>query len=196
MKQKGLLTEVIQNRRAFLIPEDPNTLVKRAEDEAREAQQAIVHMQELVPELMTIFNAPGSKAKIKYYQGIDGLKKLYNDTLIPNSTLRGFLDADKVIAVMGDWIWGYLERRVEMKMKYQVIAKRGAWEKDLHINHREQGRSVKFVGDVKFDTEIDIYANKVSIYSFRPPYAGIIIEDYAIHNTVKSIWQLLWDSLK
>jgi len=83
-----------------------------------------------------------------------------------------------------------------MNVDYHVIAKSGEWQKNTRVKHKPQKRFVKIVDDVKFDTEIDIYSNKVSIYSFRPPYAGVIIEDQAIHQTIKSVWKLLWDRLK
>lgn len=97
---------------------------------------------------------------------------------------------------MGDWIFEYVEERLKINMDYYVIANHGLWEKNSKIDNKKQKRSIKFVDNAKFDTEIDIYSNKISVYSFRPPYAGVIIEDQAIHQTLKSIWQSLWDNLK
>jgi len=196
LKTKGLLTEIKKNHKTLLIPEDPHSLIENRKNQIKEIGEQIGDIENIIPDLMAIYNAPGHKAKIKYYQGIDGLKKLYNDTLIPNSTLYGFIDADKAIKTMGDFIWEYLDNRVKIGMDYKVIGKPGKWEEDPHIDHEAQKRSVKYVKpQTRFDTEIDIYSNKVSIYSFKPPYAGIIIEDIAIHNTLKSIWKLLWDNL-
>ena len=57
-------------------------------------------------------------------------------------------------------------------------------------------KEMKITKDVNFDTEINIYENKTAILSFQRPYAGVIIEDIAIAQTLKSIWQMLWNNLK
>src|SRR3989339_61706 len=178
LKAKGLITEIKQNQKTLLIPEDPHVLIANRQDQ-------IKNLEKLIPDLMAIYNVPGNKAKITYYQGIEGLKKLYRDTLIPDSTLYGFIDIDKCMAVMGDWIFEYVEERKKLNMNYYVIGNHGAWENDTRVDNKKQKRQIKFATNVKFATEIDIYANKVAIYSFKAPYAGVIIEDQAIHQTLK-----------
>jgi len=42
-----------------------------------------------------------------------------------------------------------------------------------------------------FETEVNIYGNKVALISFRRPYAGVIIEDRAIAQTLKSVWKVI-----
>lgn len=195
LKTKGLVSEIKQNNRTLLIPEDPHALVANRREEIKKTEGQIKNLEEIIPNLMSIYNVPGNKAKIKYYQGIEGLKKVYRDTLIPGSTLYGFIDIDKCFAAMGDWILEYVDERLKLNMDYQVIGNHGAWENDPRIDNKKQKRNIKFASNVKFDTEIDIYANKVAIYSFREPYAGVIIEDQAIHQTMKSIWKLLWENL-
>lgn len=196
LKSRGLISEAKKDFKNILIAEDPHTLIENQKKIIREKENQINSLEEILPQLMATFNKPGSKAKIQYFQGMKGLRKLYNDTLIPNSTLYGWIDIDPVVEVMGDWIWTYLKKRIEINMNYKVIAKAGKWQKGTKVNNSTQLRETKIVKDIQFDTEIDIYANKVSIYSFKPPYSGIIIEDIAIHNTMKSIWQLLWNNLK
>lgn len=196
LKSHGLISEIKKNRKTLLLPEDPHALILNRQDQIKKTEEQIKSLDNLIPGLMAIYNAPGSKAKITYYEGIEGLKKLYRDTLIPNSSLYGFIDIDKCLAAMGDWIFEYVDERLKINMDYFVIANHGLWEKNSKFDNKKQKRSIKLVNNAKFDTEIDIYSNKISIYSFRPPYAGVIIEDQAIHQTLKSIWKLLWDNLK
>jgi len=195
-KKRNLLTEIKDGRKTLLVAEDPHMLLDNAKDKIKQTENQIKDIEEIIPNLMSVFNVPGNKAKIRYYHGIEGLKNVYRDTLIPNSKLYGFIDADQTIEAMGDWIWEYLDNRVKMNIDYSVIAKPGKWfTHEKAKDHKEQLRHVKFVKNVKFETEIDLYANKVAIYSFKPPYAGVIIEDQAIHQTMMSIWKLLWDNL-
>jgi len=197
LKNKGLISEIKKDLRNVFIAEDPRILIENAKKQIQNTENQIKSIEQTMPELLAIFNVPGKKAKIQFFEGINGLKKLYNDTLIPNSTLYGWIDIDSVTKTMGDWIWEYLDKRVKINMNYKVVAKPGEWQKGTKINDTTQLRETKLVENVKFDTEIDLYGdNKVAIYSFRPPYAGLIIEDQAIYNTLKSIWQVVWDSIK
>ena len=60
---------------------------------------------------------------------------------------------------------------------------------------KEHKREIKIAESVNFETEINIYGNKIALLSFQRPYAGVIIEDIAIAQTHRSIWQLLWDNI-
>ncbi len=189
LRARGLVSQVKKGGRTLLLPEDPHVFIQKAEQHLREIKNA-------VPELMSVFNLPSSKPNIRFYQGVDGLRHLYEDTLVVGEKIYGFGDFDKVIAVMGDYIWDYVARRVKKNIDYQVIAKRGDWLKDPHVHNERQLRNFRLVGaTTKFDTEIDIYGGKIAIYSFRKPYAGIIIEDHAVAETMKSVWKLLWEAL-
>jgi hypothetical protein len=55
---------------------------------------------------------------------------------------------------------------------------------------------MKIVKNIEFDTEINIYENKAAILSFERPFAGLIVEDVAIARTLKSVWLMLWSSIK
>lgn len=74
MKDKGIISEVLEDNKIILIPENPNVLVKRAEKNYQEIKNTL-------PELMSIFNLPGNKPKVKFYEGLEGLKKAYNEML-------------------------------------------------------------------------------------------------------------------
>jgi hypothetical protein len=55
---------------------------------------------------------------------------------------------------------------------------------------------MKVVKDIEFDTEINVYENKVAVLSFQRPFSGLLIEDVAVAQTLKSIWKILWSFLK
>jgi len=189
LKAKELLTEIKEGNKSIFIPENPQTLVKKAENNLKNIKSDI-------PELMSIFNLPGSKPKIKFYQGIGGVKRIYEDTLITNETIYEFSDYEKMFSVIEpEWLWNYPPRRASKKIKAYSIAKYGPWAKKIKAKDKEHLRQTKFVKNSQFDTEINIYGNKVAMISFRRPYAGVIIEDVAIANTMRTIWKGWWENL-
>lgn len=191
MKAQGLLTEVTQGNRVLLIPEDPHVLVKRAE-------QRVKKVTDLLPDLMGIFNQPGHKPKVRYYEGVKGLEGIYEDILhTKESPIYAFSDYEKMFQSMDEEImWGFAKRRAAQKLRFLCITKAGPEGDRVKELDEEQVRETRFVKDIDLDTDINIYGNKVALLSFRRPYAGVIIEDNAIAKSMKGIWKLVWNSLE
>lgn len=191
MKDKGIVSEVVEDNKIILVPENPNVLVTRAENNYQEVKQAL-------PELMGIFNLPGNKPKVKFYEGVEGLKKAYNEMLESGEkAIYGFSDYKKLFeAIPEDWAWNFPERRKENKITFYCIAKNDEWGRKVQAKDKEHLRETRLADSVQFDTEINIYGNKVAMMSFRRPYSAVIIEDRAIAMSMKSIWQGWWNGLK
>ena len=148
-----------------------------------------------MPEILSIFNRPTKKPKVKFYQGLDGLKQVYNDYSQPNQPIYGFSDYEKMFeALPADFLWPTAENRVKNNCRFYCIAKDGKMGRMVQSKDQEQLRETRLVANIDFETEINIYSNKVSLISFRKPYAAVIIEDPAIAKTLKSIWQMVWDN--
>ena len=95
-----------------------------------------------------------------------------------------------------DYMVDYADRRAAKNIHFYSICPPGPWAKRVIDLNKQQKREIKIVENVKFDTEINIYGNKVAMMSFRRPYAAVIIEDRAITQTLKTVWNILWNKLK
>ena len=191
MKQKGMITEIKEKKHSLFLAEDPNLLLSRAQDQVK-------NISDLLPELMGIFNRPGNKPKVKYYKGIPSLKRAYDDLLETNETKAyGFSDYAKMFKVFDhDFLWSFPPRRAAKKIFFYCVAKDDKTGREIQGKDGEHMRTTKLIKKIEFDTEINIYGNKVMMLSFRRPYAGVIIEDVAIATTMKSIWKLVWQGTK
>jgi HTH-type transcriptional regulator, sugar sensing transcriptional regulator len=191
IKNKGLVSEIKKGNKNLLIAEDPNNLKKRLENNLKK-------IEEVLPDLMGIFNLPGSKPKMRYYEGMDGIRKVYEDTYSHGGKLYGFADWDKIMPndEMDEWLWKFADERKKRGVKFFAIVKEGRFAREAKKREKDQLRESKIVDDVQFETELNMYGgNRVAMMSFRQPYSAIIIEDKAIHNTLMSIWKLLWKNI-
>jgi len=126
MKQKGLVNEVKKDGKIFLIAENPADLEKRA-------QEQLLNYQNALPQLLGIFNLPGNKPKVKFYQGTADTQKIYEDILAANEPVFGYSDYEKMLATMdNDYMWSFAQRRAAQQIPFYSIAKDGP-----------QGRMVK-----------------------------------------------------
>lgn len=190
MKARGFISEVRHGKRILIVPEDPRMLLKKSEEQRKQ-------LEEVLPEFMSIYNRPGEKPKVRFYQGVDGLKRIYEDTLTAGETIHLISDFEQMFsAIEPDWMWQYAKRRTEKGIKAYSIAKEGSRALEVKKKDTQQLRETRLVKDGNFETEINIYGDKVAMLSFRRPYAGVIIEDRAIAQTLKSMWQMMWKTLR
>lgn len=190
MKARGFISEVRHGKRILIVPEDPRMLLKKSEEQRKQ-------LEEVLPEFMSIYNRPGEKPKVRFYQGVDGLKRIYEDTLTTGETIYEISDYERMFATIDeDWVWEYPKRRTEKGIKAYSIAKEGSQALKVRAKDTEQLRETRFVKDVQFETEINMYGDKVAMLSFRRPYAGVIIEDRAIAQTLLSMWKIIWSQAK
>jgi len=191
IKDLGLVTEVKEGKKLLLAAESPETVVKRA-------QQRVDEVKKSLPEILSIFNRSAKKPKVRFYQGLDGLKQVYSDYAVPNQPIYGFTDYEKMFeALPEDFLWqAGPEARKKNNCFFYCIAKDGKMGRMIQTKDKAQLRETRLVPNIDFETEINIYSNKVSLISFRKPYAAVIIEDEAIAKTLKSIWNLVWGGLQ
>jgi sugar-specific transcriptional regulator TrmB len=189
MVGKGFLSEIKRDDQILLTAEDPKVLENKA-------QKNLASVQSILPELSAMFNQPDNKPKIRFYQGIAGIRKIYEETLKSKEPIYAFSDFEKMMPLMERWMWRYAERRAERGIKFITIAKDGPWARKAEARSEEHMREMKIVKNIEFDTEINIYENKAAILSFERPFAGLIVEDVAIARTLKSVWLMLWSSIK
>lgn len=189
--KKGLISETVQKKKKLYIGEDPEKIQK-------DLQKKEGLFFEILPQLKSIHNVGGKKPKIRFYEGKEGLKEVYDDTLKYSGMLMGFA-SEHVVSVLGkEWAEKYLKKRVKRGINARIIMPQTEIiEKDYFLRDQEQLRSSKLVDPKKypFSIEINIYGfSKIALMSSREETA-VIIESSEIYNTVKLIFELLWDNL-
>jgi len=107
--------------------------------------------------------------------------------------------SEHVVSVLGkEWTEEYLKKRVKRGINARIIMPQTEIiEKDYFLRDREQLRSSKLVDPKKypFSIEVNIYGySKIALMSSREETA-VIIESSEIYNTMKLIFELLWDNL-
>jgi len=189
MKQAGLVSEIKQGKKILLVAENPHVLIQRAKNQVKK-------VEELLPEMMSIFNQPGNKPKVRYYEGESGLRHAWDDMLASGEDIYGFSDYEKMFTAFSEDFLLYVPKtRVKNKQKFFCIAKDGEWGRKIVVNDKQHLRETRLIKDIELDTEINIYGNKVMMLSFRRPYAAVIIEDVAIARSQKSIWEIVWRNI-
>ena len=191
LMREGLVSETFKEKKRLFVGEEPEKIQRSLKNRER-------LFSEILPQLQSIHNVRGSKPKIRFYEGKEGLKEVYGDTLKYNGEILGFASYDVVNTLGLDWADEYLKKRIKKGIYVRTIV---PGEKEMLKNFvekdQEQRRMTKVIDPKKypFSIEINVYGhNKVALMSAKEE-TGLIIEGAEIHNTMKLLFQLVWDLL-
>jgi HTH-type transcriptional regulator, sugar sensing transcriptional regulator len=190
LEQKGLVSQTAKGKKRLFVGEDPEKIKKDLEHKER-------MFSEILPMLRSVYNVRGVKPKIRYYEGIEGLKEVYSDTLKYSGEILAFASED-VAKVLGPWIENYMTTRAKRGIHFRGIIPRTAFvEKEIAPRDQQHLRALKMIDPKKypFSIEVNIYGHsKVSLMSSKEQL-GLVIESTEIYNTMKLIFELVWDNL-
>ncbi len=189
---KGLITISGKRPKQEYFAESPRKLFTLMEKNVESQKQMLGEVKELLPELIVLHNAE-DRPKVRFYEGIEGLKEVYEDTLTAKEgVVRGFLAYEELVKALPNYFPDYFKRRAGKTIKGRAIATDTAEARTRVRHNREENREITLVPkEYYFYPEIDVYDNKVMIASWREKL-GITIESDEIADAMKKIFELAW----
>lgn len=193
LKEKGLIGSVKHKKRALYYAEDPRILRNQLEEKK-------TVLNNILPQLLSMSALIDKKPDIKYFEGIEGIKNVYRDTLeYPDQEILMWGSTDVFKYFDEDFMWKYyLPKRLEKKIWMRAIGQDLEVVRKIKSEDSKALRETRFHNfkDFPFDVEINLYGKrKIGIMSFKEQI-GLIIESEKIYNTLKSIFELNWKMLE
>ncbi len=193
LKNEGFISETDVGKKHFFVPNNPELVLSVLDEKKR-------HFKQELPAILSLYNTLPQKPKVAYFEGLEGIKQLYEDTLLSlgkGDTICAYVTNDSV-KFLDEYIQDYVKRRAAKGIVSRGILQETAGIKKYLQHNKEQLRESKTVSEQKFplDNEINIYANKVIIITYKPEPFGILIESKAVANTQRTIFEMAWKALK
>jgi sugar-specific transcriptional regulator TrmB len=191
LKSDGLISETAKGKKKLYMGENPEKIKK---DLAAKGKI----FDEILPELQAVYNIKGTKPKIRFYEGKEGLKEVYNDTLNYTGEMLAFASEDVVKILGKEWAQDYLKKRKERELHVRAIMPATKiLKEDYAALDREQFRVSKLINPEKypFSIEINVYGFQKTALMSSKEETGVIIEGAEIYKTMKLIFELVWDLL-
>lgn len=187
---RGIVYRTKDGGKTRYITESPKDLAKRFHDYHAQLEHSL-------PQLLAVYNKSQTKPRIVFYEGIEGLERIYDDTIKerPKEILE--YNTSELFSLLPQLPRYYAPLRRKHKVRARRIAPNDKnWQ--LHANKdAEELAKTKLLSkkDFAVPTEINIYNNKVAFMSYSDKL-GIIIESEGIAATMRRIYELLWARLK
>jgi sugar-specific transcriptional regulator TrmB len=193
LTQKELIEELDKRKKLVYRPLPPQSLLEYTEKRKKTAELAEKALQSALPELTSLFNLSTNRPGITYFEGVNGIKKIYEDTLKekPEEILvfRSALDLEK----LGPFIEGYTKRRARLNIKTRIISPmQGSAE--VKALDASLLKTRKYIPEslFKLNTEIDIYRDQVAFIAFDKKVMGFVVSSKDIAQTLTVLFELIW----
>jgi HTH-type transcriptional regulator, sugar sensing transcriptional regulator len=189
LMERRLIWETSRKKRKVYSAAHPSHLVEM--EKGRVAQ-----VKSIVPELLAVYNKNKHKPRVTFYEGLDGIKQVYADTLVEEEPIIEWTDYQALKNALGTY---YKEYPVERAKREIVVKSIVSDDKEAHqavASDAKLLRETKFISAKELATDVMVYGEKVALLSLKstPPFA-VLIEDPNLAKTLRVVWQELWDKL-
>ena len=167
---------------------------------ALEARKNVDALQRSLPELRSLQGAQYRKPHVRFFEGWEGVKNVYEDTLTAKSELLNFANSAVVRQFWPGYDDEYVAERVKRGIHLRGIAPDDEAGRKVHGEDKQKLREIRLVPakDFDFTNEINVYDSKVAICSFDSGLRGdndmfgVIIESKEVAETQKQIFEMAW----
>ena len=174
----------------------PSKLQNILQTKKKELQHQQQSLQNSLPELISLYNLSNNKPNIQFYEGIEGIKKVINDTLTSKTEIYTYADLEKVNKYTRAINDEYTKKRDKLPITKKVLLVDSPYTKSLLKDYKKTNLSVRFVKNAKqFATVLQIYDGKISYTTLsKDKMIGIIIQDKNIFEMHKTLFENMWEN--
>lgn len=196
LKKKGLVFETRKGRRKLLVAESPDelkTILEEKKEQLRAEEKILENF--ILPTLKAVDMRQENRPQIKFFEGLEGIYKIYDDYILKSPKVLGCGSYDSVMKISNMEV----EKKYIEKMRQRKIFFRGILE-DTEMNHQfdEISKGVmhnKFLAEgARVSSDILVFGSMVALISYEKKSATLI-EDESIAQAIKIYLEFMWERL-
>ena len=194
----GLITTTMKHGIRCFIAEEPDRRIELLlEKKKKNITKIQKQLHEIIPEIQNLIKSDSSiMPTIKYYEGIEGIKHVYRDSLKSEDTIYAFENIEDMTPEIKEYIlYDYIPKRAKKGIFIQVISPDNKEHKKTRKSDKKYFRETKFFPKniASIEIEVNIYGNKTAFFSYKKEEMfAIIIKSKSVANSIKSIHQFCW----
>jgi sugar-specific transcriptional regulator TrmB len=190
LKARGLVSYFTKKKMSYFTGLNPEVVVEQFEKRTNDLRSALPQFKMLSGET--------SHPRIRYFEGIEGIKAIYTDTLSSKTEILNYSNSKEIRKNWPTYDKDYVDKRAKKKIFLRGICLKDAEGEIVKAEDAKYFREMCLVSPEKFDftNEINIYDDKVAIISFKNELIGMIIESTEIANSQRAIFNMCWQFSK
>jgi len=196
--KKGLISSYSKDVYIYYVAEPPESLLgflDRKQNDLEALRQQTIKLLPAIKSTQYIYSA---KPKIKVFEGIEGIKKVFLDMLSLGDEILGYTSLFEVFDNPFDDFWvAYFEKVVFYNKTIKVIVPDTKKGRAFKLRDEKENRQTMLISKDKycFETEKHIVGNTVAHISIHPDVLmAVVIEDQKMADTERKFFNLIWDT--
>src|SRR3989344_2896150 len=193
LKQKGLMGVEVRGWKELYIALDP-AAVKQVLKKRENQYIAIL------PELTAMYNLRGGGSFLKYYEGLEGVKNVYEQLLRDVQPGSDYL----IISDIATWLKAdekffsdFANRRAQLPIKTRMLFQDSADARRYKKFEKNLNADIKLLpSDTKLVTNAVIIPQRLVIHQMIPPIMATVIENESTIQMQRQLFEVIWDSIK
>lgn len=177
-------------------PAHPLKLKDLAEKKEQQAKAAQTALEGILGQLTSDFNLISGRPGVRYFEGIEGAKKVLADSLNATSEILSYIDNEAVDRYYPKVNEEYVSMRKQRKIKKRMIMVDSEYTKKHEKPDDPAMTDIRVIASpTPFATVMQIYDNKVSYISISADankLMAAIIEHPNIAQMHKTLFESLW----
>ena len=191
--QKKLLSQYNKNGVKCFAPEPPEQLLKITEERMNMARS-------LMPELKSLISTSAFKPKIRFYEGRDGVEKVFTESLTAKREILGYTNLKHVTEFFPDFFRNYTHTKLKKGIKTRYLSPttvETVHVLDAFLPSTYDANLIEILlvnkNQFLFENEVLIFGNSVGIVSLNTDeLLGLIVESPTFARTMKAVFDLAW----
>lgn len=191
LQERGLASQVIENKKTYFFVENPESLIKGLKQKEK-------NIQDILPELTSLANISNSNTLARQYRGLSGIKLIYEDFLEAKTLIKTIQPEIPEKILKEYFVENFSVKRIDKKIPIFILKEEIETEFQESINtDKKKFREVRLSRELnKIKTHIVIYDNKIAFLNYDSEPSGVIIEDESMKQSQENFFDIIWKKAK
>lgn len=188
LRNQSLVSVFEKGQKKQYSPTDPAIIL----DKTRQKNK---NLEEIFPQLKALYNLPTEKPKVRFYEGIEGIRVILDEVLKEGRELCSIGSAEDIFGNL-DFFPAFVKKRVELGIQTKVILRDSKKAHERQKLGPKELREVKIIpADYQFHALMMIFGNKVVMISLTKNYLALLIESQELAAMQKELFRLNWENV-
>ncbi len=149
-----------------------------------------------IQDFFTLIQESIWKPGVLYYEGIDGIRSIYDDILQTGETIYAWTDLSNTYFSLGPFMDEFIQNRIEKGIKMVVICPHN-YNESMIRDDEQKLREVAISQAPSLNGEVRIYGDKVAVMTFDKDLpVGFVFQGRVITDLFKTLFQDYWKLAK
>ncbi len=182
----------------FFFPAHPGKLREFLQKREEAIKTAEASLGGIMGRMVSDFNLLSGKPNVQFYEGMEGMKKVLEDSLSAEGEIYAYADVISIEKYIPDINKDYVEKRRKFNIKKKGLIFDSPEARKILTDYNPDITENKFISfkTSPSHTIMQIYDNKVSYITLGDTQMiGIIIEDAHIASVQKYLFEYQWSTI-